>query len=89
MDLREALEALEAALAEPYPGEFLNVDALKTVVSYVRETAPADALRELATDIERDALDQDPETPVEQGLVEGLGRAAGRAKARAEELDGD
>jgi len=50
-------------------------------------TDPADALRDLAADVERDALSQDPETPEEHGLVEGMGRAAGRAKARAEELD--
>jgi len=52
-------------------------------------TDPADALRDLAADVERDALDLDPETPVEHGLVEGMGRAVGRAKARADELDTD
>ena len=52
-------------------------------------TDPADALRELAADLEADAAGFEVTDPVEGGVVTGLGRAAGRAKARAEELDGD
>jgi hypothetical protein len=48
-------------------------------------TDPADALRSLAADLEADAQEFDPDTPAEGGLVEGLGRAAGKARARAEE----
>jgi hypothetical protein len=48
-------------------------------------TDDADALRQLAADLESDAQEFDPGTPVEGGLVEGLGRAAGKARARADE----
>jgi hypothetical protein len=50
---------------------------------------PSDALHQLADDLESDAQEFDPDTPVEGGLVEGLGRAAGRARKRAEQLEGD
>jgi hypothetical protein len=52
-------------------------------------TDPADALRSLADDLEADAQEFDPDTPAEGGLVEGLGRAAGRARKRAEQLEDD
>jgi nucleoside 2-deoxyribosyltransferase len=48
-------------------------------------TDDADALRFLADDLEADAQEVDPGTPVEGGFVEGLGRAAGKARARAGE----
>lgn len=37
MDLREAVAALESNLAEDYPGEFLNVEALRIMVTHVRD----------------------------------------------------
>jgi hypothetical protein len=52
-------------------------------------TDDAAALRQLADDLEVDAQEVDPGTPVEGGVVEGLGRAAGKARARAERLDTD
>lgn len=36
MDLREAVERLESNLAEDYPGEFLDVEALRVVLDHVR-----------------------------------------------------
>jgi hypothetical protein len=50
---------------------------------------PADALRELAEDIEQDALEFNPRTPHEQGIAEGLGRAVGRAKHRAAQKENE
>lgn len=50
-------------------------------------TDPADVLRSLAEDLKADAAEVDPDTPVESGLVEGLGRAAGRAQAKAEQIE--
>jgi hypothetical protein len=46
-----------------------------------------DELRSLAADLEADAAEFEPATEHEAGVVEGLGRAVGRVKARAAEPD--
>lgn len=48
----------------------------------------AEQLRKLADDLREDAEEFDATSPHEGGIVEGLGRAAGRVQARADELDG-
>jgi len=50
-------------------------------------TDPADALHRLADDLEAEALDGDPTDDREAGVFEGLGRAVGKARERAERLD--
>jgi hypothetical protein len=52
-------------------------------------TDDAAALRQLADDLESDAQEFDPDTPAEAGVQTGLGRAAGKARARAEQLEDD
>lgn len=52
-------------------------------------TDPADALRGLADDLEAEALDADATDDREAGVVEGLGRAVGKARERAGRLDTD
>lgn len=49
-------------------------------------TEPSRELRKLADDLKQDALDQEPETEIEQGLVEGISRAAAKAEERAKRL---
>jgi hypothetical protein len=46
-------------------------------------------LRSIATDLEADAAEFEPSTEHEAGVVEGLGRAVGRVKARVAESDDD
>jgi hypothetical protein len=50
---------------------------------------PSDALRSLADDLEADAQEFDPTEPTEAGVRTGLGRAVGKARARAEQLEDD
>jgi hypothetical protein len=45
-----------------------------------------DELRSLAADLEADAEEFEPQTEHEAGVVEGLGRAVGRVKARAADV---
>ncbi len=52
-------------------------------------TGDADALHKLADDLAADAAEFDPTTDHESGVREGLGRAAGKAEARAKELESD
>jgi len=47
----------------------------------------AEALRSLADDLEADAQEFDPAEPAEAGVQTGLGRAAGKARSRAEQLE--
>lgn len=47
----------------------------------------SDALRSLADDLEADAQELNPTEPVEGGMQEGLGRAAGKAQERARRLE--
>jgi hypothetical protein len=48
-----------------------------------------DELQSLAADLEADAAEFEPTTEHEAGVVEGLGRAVGRVKARAAESSDD
>ena len=52
-------------------------------------TDPSDVLRDLAEDLKADAAEFDPTDDRGSAVKEGLGRAAGRAEARADELDRD
>jgi hypothetical protein len=50
---------------------------------------PAEALRDLASDLEADASEFNSTEPTEAGVQTGLGRAVGKARARAEQLEDD
>lgn len=50
---------------------------------------PADALRAFADDLEADAQEFDVTEPHESGVATGLGRAVGKAKERAKQMEGD
>lgn len=50
---------------------------------------PAGVLRAAAADLEADAQQLDPTTPAEGGMQEGLGRAVGRLRERAQRLEED
>lgn len=49
---------------------------------------PAEALRELADDLEADAHEFDVTESREGSVVTGLGRAVGKARERAKQIDG-
>ena len=50
-------------------------------------TDQSNELHDLADDLAEDAQNYDPTEPVEAGVQEGLGRAAGKATERARRLE--
>jgi hypothetical protein len=50
---------------------------------------PAEVLREFAADLEADAQEFDPTEPHEGGVATGLGRAVGKARERAKQIEGE